>query len=236
LSMITQNRPHRRKTPFQMFLSFIRYCLHKVEDWLSHLFWLIFDSWRKPDLEIIVKAPPRRCLQALAFSCNERPVYPGLQAPIAGAFGTRYFELYRSKSTPFFVRDGGIRPGLSGKLIPTSRGTCIRAWCRFMVVGTVFLTIWFGTVLGSLAIYALYSFVQARYSSPELNQLVIASGIVIFPISYLGNMVLVTSIGAAISRSGSPDILEFVKNVLINCGSNRQFLMGRQLKRSVLSK
>jgi hypothetical protein len=237
LFMTNEDQFRRKKKLFQLILSCINFYLSKIEDLLSHLFWVILDSWRKPDLEIFVRAPVRKCIEALAFAINEKPEHHGLQVPIVGSFGAKYFYIYRIKTVPFPIRDGGIRPGLSGIFESTSRGTYIRAWCGFMTVGTIFLTTWFGTVLGGLVLYAILSFVQARYSSPNLNLLVISSGIIIFPVAYLGIMLLVTLIGAAISRSGSADILEFVKNVLAsNCGSDQQGLFGRQLKPKELLK
>lgn len=181
--------------------------LWQVTDLLAGLFWLFFDAWRKPDYEKFVRLSQAECIQALRAATDQEPAWHDLKQPLWGYFSGNYFYLEKWRYNPY-VRDGGLRCVVSGKLSATRVGTYVRAWHRFKTVGIMFLILWFGTVLSGLSLYLLF-FIN-RIEERHLS----VAPLLIVPTFYLGTWIISIRLGAWWGKQKNRDLLKFIHSVL----------------------
>jgi len=124
-----------RQRPSNRFLAIIYdiktiywHTLDRVEE----LFWLIFDSWRKPAVEFFTKLPVQECMKRLDAATYDSydvfsPQHAGEDLVTAQVIG-KHFYLFRLHEWPIYRRGAGTF--LFGKLTSTPRGTYVRAWYR----------------------------------------------------------------------------------------------------------
>jgi hypothetical protein len=186
----------------------------KIADLFEEAIWIVMDSWRKPDFELFVRRSQQECIRELKSATDNKPELYNLRKPIWGYFSGQHFNLQKWNSYPLYIRDGGIRPVLSGKFSFTPQGTYIRLWHRFTSIGTLFITAFLGTVLSGLSLFitaiALYSIPQQTNSDSTLRTF----AFLIAPLFYISTMLISIRIGSALGKKNNIDILEFVKNVL----------------------
>ena len=191
----------------------IKSLLWNVADLLEEISWILLDSWRKPDCELFVRFSKQECIKNLQSATDDDPSIYNLKKPILGYFSGNHFYLQKWSYNPF-VRDGGVRPVLSGKFSFTSQGTYIRMWHRFTTIGIFFLTTWFGTALSLLFSLLVVPIVRAYYVQTSLDSVITFSAFIILPLFYIGIMLISIWIGSSIGGAWNHDIIEFVKNAL----------------------
>jgi hypothetical protein len=188
--------------------------LWKVIDFFEEVTWMVMDSWRKPDFELFVRRSQQECIKQLKSATDSEPELYNLSKPIWGYFSGQHFNLQKWNSYPLYIRDGGIRPVLSGKFSVTPQGTYIRLWHRFTSIGTLFITAFLGTVLSGLSLLIV---AIALYSNPQqtnLDSMLRTFALIIVPLFYISTMFISIRVGSALGKKNDIDILEFVKNVL----------------------
>jgi hypothetical protein len=184
-----------------------------VADFIEEVFWMILDSWRKPDYELFVRFSKQDCIKELQKASNDDFSKYNLEKPILGYFSGNHFYLQKWNYNPW-VRDGGVRPVLSGKFSDTSQGTYIRIWHRFTTIGVFFLTTWFGTVLGLLFSFLVVPFLRIYYVQMNFDTVIKFSALIILPLFYVGTMLASILAGSSWGNAKNIDIIEFVKDVL----------------------
>jgi hypothetical protein len=192
----------------------IQLLLWKVIDFFEEVTWMVMDSWRKPDFELFVRRSQQECIKQLKSATDSEPELYNLSKPIWGYFSGQHFNLQKWNSYPLYIRDGGIRPVLSGKFSVTPQGTYIRLWHRFTSIGTLFITAFLGTVLSGLSLLIV---AIALYSNPQqtnLDSMLRTFALIIVPLFYISTMFISIRVGSALGKKNDIDILEFVKNVL----------------------
>ena len=194
--------------PKNHFGQFFKSLLWQVTDFLAGLFWLLLDAWRKPDYEKFVRLSQAECIQALQVATDQEPALYNLKQPLWGHFSGNYFYLEKWRNNPY-VRDGGLRSVVSGKLSATPVGTYVRAWHRFKTVGIIFLTLWLGTILSGLSLYFLFFINRTR------EQLLSVVPLLIVPTFYLGTWIISIHLGAWWGKQKNRDLLKFIHHVLI---------------------
>lgn len=207
------NRPRSQTKPLRStdtFFSIVSSFYWKVADAIEGIFWVVLDSWRKPDHEFFVRLSREECIQALQNGADDEPTVYQLKKPLWGYFSGNHFSLQKWSYTPFF-RDGGVRPILLGKFSSTPQGTYIRLWHRFTTCGIFFLTAWFGTALSFLSFYIIstqsHTFMDASFTTLAY---------IIPPIFYLSMLFISIQVGSFFGKVNNFDIVKFVKDVLAN--------------------
>jgi hypothetical protein len=185
--------------------------LWKTADLIGGIFWIILDSWRKPDYELFVRLSKQECIQELQFATDNPPTIYNLEKPLWGYFSGTHFYLQKWSYNPL-LRDGGasIRPILSGKFSSTPEGTYIRLWNRFTTFTTLFFTVWFGTVLSGLSFY----FFLSNQLQTKLDSTLITLTLIVALIFYITMLFISIQIGSFFGKVNNFGIIEFVKNVL----------------------
>lgn len=102
---------------------------HIVEGFFS----LLFDAWRRPDLEFFTRLTPAECVQELLTLPHWIARDSPHRKPLDLTWGGYHFELSR--------RDGDSVIGLHGRLYSTSHGTYIKAWYRLSTTTLLFFSI-----------------------------------------------------------------------------------------------
>ena len=127
----------------------------KISDSVENVFWLLLDSWRKPDIEFFVQLNKQECIGRLSTALSRKPTLK------MGRFGTgylsgNYFYLFKPQSHGVYWRYNPVYLVLFGKFIATNQGTHIKVWHRISTGGLLHLTIWFGiaAIILSLALAA----------------------------------------------------------------------------------
>jgi hypothetical protein len=117
---------------------------------LNFSIWLIFDSWRKPNVELFTRMPIDQVAKAMVDACKEEIEIAKLnnRSPITGYFSKFYFSLLKWSPTPFgkvAVINSTI---LYGKMYEVKKGVFIRAWHRFPTAFLLFITLWLNGFTG----------------------------------------------------------------------------------------
>jgi hypothetical protein len=187
----------------------------KISDLVGGFFWVIIDSWRKPDYELFVRLSKHECIRELKLATDNEPEMYKLEKPLWGYFSGNYFYLQKWVYI-FFLKDGGdsIRPILFGKFSPTPQGTYIRLWHRFTTFATLFFTGWFGTVLIFLSLYFIKNNTYANQLKENFESTLVPLAWIIVPIIYISTLFVFIQIGSFMGRVNNLGIIEFVKNVL----------------------
>jgi hypothetical protein len=184
-----------------------------MADFLEEIFWIILDSWRKPDFELFVRFSKQDCIKELQTASDGDSSIYNLKKPILGFFSGNHFYLQKWSYNPW-VRDGGVRPVLSGKFSSTSQGTYIRIWHRFTTIGIFFLTTWFGTVLSLLFSFLIVPFLRIHYAQENFDSVFRIATLILLLLFYIGTMLASIWIGSVLGNAKNNDIIEFVKDVL----------------------
>ena len=121
-------------------------------DILNLFFWVIFDSWRKPSIELFTRMSVNEAVKTLVNACNEEIKIAEInnRNPITGYFGKSYFSLLIWSPTPFTKAAVIYNTILYGKMYEVKKGVFIRAWYRLPTVFFLFVTLWFGGFAGLL--------------------------------------------------------------------------------------
>ena len=117
-----------------------------IVDILNFSFWFIFDSWRKPNVELFTRMPVNEVVKAMVDACNEEIESAELnnRNPTTGYFSKSYFSLLRWSPTPFGKVAVVNSTILYGKIYNVKKGVFIRAWHRLPTAFLLFMTLWFG--------------------------------------------------------------------------------------------
>jgi len=222
--------PHSKSS----LLSIIKSFLWKVADLIEGVFWIILDSWRKPDYELFVRLSKEECIRELQAGTDNEPTLYKLNKPLWGYFSGNHFYLQKWNYNPYF-RDGGVRPVLAGKFSSTPQGTYIRLWHRFTTIGIFFLTTWFGTALSLLSLYLISTNIHSSQQYAYLDSRLPMLALIIAPILYISTFFISIQIGSIFGKSSNFDIIEFVKDLLDHHHTSSQ-LAGFRLSRKMQGK
>lgn len=216
--------------------SIIKSTFWKVSDLIGGFFWIIIDSWRKPDYELFVRLSKDECIKELKFATDSEPQVYKLEKPLWGYFSGNYFYLQKWVYI-YFLKDGGdsIRPILSGKFSSTPQGTYIRLWHRLTTFATLFFTGWFGTVLSFLSLYVIENNTYTHQLKESIDSTLVPLAWIIVPIIYISTLFVVIQIGSFVGKANNFGIIEFVKEVLDHHHNSGQ-LAGFRLSRKIQGK
>ena len=121
--------------------------LHRVQIHLGGLyngierfFGRAFDEWRKPSVEFFTRLQPPACLKRLEAALTDEDLSYYFRRSFVILTGSTEFDLISTSHGPNSLSV------LHGKLTPTPQGTYVRAWHRFSMFGTLFVSI-FGLLL-----------------------------------------------------------------------------------------
>ena len=192
----------------------VQLLLWKVVDLFEEVIWIVLDSWRKPDFELFVRRSQQECIKQLKSATDSEPELYNLKKPIWGYFSGQHFSLQKWNSYPLYIKDGGIRPVLSGKFSFTPQGTYIRLWHRFTSIGTLSITAFLGTVLSGLSLLIVAITLYSNSQQTNFDSTLRTFAFIIAPLFYISTTFIAIRIGSAIGKKNNKDILEFVKNVL----------------------
>lgn len=198
--------------------------LWKVADSIEEVYWVILDSWRKPDYELFVRLSKQECIEELQTAIDNEPSLYKINKPLWGFFSGNHFYLRKWKYTPY-TRNSGVFPVLAGKFSSTPQGTYIRLWHRFASMGILFLTFWFGSVLSGLTLYLLIT----KYSEISISTLIVV------PIYFTCALLASVFVGSFLGKVNNFDIIEFVKDILDYHHTSRQ-LAGFRLSQKMKGK
>lgn len=195
------------------YVRLIKRYVWRLVDFIEEIIWVLLDRWRKPDGEWVVQISRKECVLALR-QINGLYLSSGPnKKPIIGFFSGNHFYLQKWSYSPW-RRDGGIRPVVTGRITPTSRGLYIRVWHRFATLGTVFITIWFGSVLSGLTLYSIGR--AAAGQNPEMNVsfIIALSSLFVLPLIYGIVLLLSLWIGSAYGQKQDWDVVYWINKVL----------------------
>jgi hypothetical protein len=121
-----------------------------IIDLLNFFFWLVFDCWRKPSVEVFTRMSVDEVVKAMIQSCNREIEIAELNhgSPITGYFSKSCFSLLKWSPTPYgklAVINGTI---LYGRIYDVKKGVFIRAWHRLPTAFLIFITAWLGGFTG----------------------------------------------------------------------------------------
>jgi len=230
-------RPKSQAKPLHStynFFSIVKSFFWKVTDGITGIFWIILDSWRKPDYEFFVRLSREECIQALHDGTEDEPTLYQLKKPLWGYFSGNHFSLQKWSYIPFF-RDGGVRPILSGKFSSTPQGTYVRLWHRFTACGIFFLTTWFGTVLSLLSLYIIATQMYSTQPQTYIDSRLTTLAFIIAPVFYISTLFISIQVGSFFGKANNFDLVKFVKNVLDNHHASSP-LAGFRLSRKMQGK
>ncbi len=107
--------------------------------WVEGVFSFLFDSWRKPDLEIFTRLTSSECIQEL-LTLPDWIVRDSLKKKSLNLiWGGQHFDMSQSSSPNWYWR--GVSIVLHGHLYSTPHGTYIKAWYRWSALDLLFLSI-----------------------------------------------------------------------------------------------
>ena len=117
----------------------------KISDLVEDVFWLLFDSWRKPDIEFFVRLNKQECIGRLSTALSGKPVLK-MDRFRTGYLSGNYFYLFKPQSyvRHYTYRYNPVYLVLFGKLVATGQGTRIRVWHRISTSGLLYLAVWLG--------------------------------------------------------------------------------------------
>ncbi len=114
------------------------HCLGRAFDLAEGFFSLLFDAWRKPDLEIFTRLSPAACVQEI-LTLPDWIVRDTLKRRALNlTWGGNHFELSRGNWSAW---KGGAPIVLHGRLCSTSHGTYIKAWYRWSAESLLFFSV-----------------------------------------------------------------------------------------------
>jgi len=211
LTSITVTTP---QTTDNALVTFIHSLFRSMVDLFWSINWIVLDSWRKPDCEFFVRFPKQECIKELQVASDDKdPSIYNLEKPLFGIFSNKYFCLQKWSYSPM-VKDGGIRPVLSGKFYSTPHGTYIRMWHRFATEGIFFLTMLCSTVFSLLFLFLVVPIISSYNVQGSFDYLISSLELFAFPLFYLGTLLISIWIGSAVGKAKNRNIIEFVKTVL----------------------
>jgi hypothetical protein len=141
--------------PLSKWASNFRKLLWLIFDFINMAFWAIFDSWRKPNLEIFSRESQVECTKRIFNACNKNILKPASIGgnPITGYFSKSYFALLKWRpTTKLFTVEGAV---LYGKIRDVKQGVYIQVWYRLPTYLLLFLAIIFWALIGSIVESAL---------------------------------------------------------------------------------
>ena len=192
----------------------ISLCFYRVElfywsiaDSIEGVFWILLDSWRKPDVEFFTRLSKRACIARLSEMLGSNfPVY-SLDRPVSTYISGANFCLFKrprfyARRTPF--------PALVGRFTSTRQGTYVRAWHRFSNGWMLFVPLFFGllSIVLASAFIAGYLPLTTLEASGTLRSAVLLVGAVLLFLIALS--FLWFWIGVAVSRTRNADLAEFL--------------------------
>jgi len=208
--------------PFYVFTNAVKeppggrlsYALYKIEslywrvhDFCSGVSWLLFDSWRRPQVEFFTRLTRDQCIVRLSTAFGHPRLY-GMDRSIDGCISGTYFFLLKHPS-PYLRMP---RPALFGKFLSIQQGTYVRAWHRFEAVGILLLTVSSWVAVSML----IYSFLRDYLASVQLA--VEPRAEIVFYVVLLLLLILLWFwwfwFGTWIGRKGNADVGDFLERVL----------------------
>jgi hypothetical protein len=159
---------------------------------LDKALWVVFDSWRKPDLEFFTRLSRIESVKTLTDVIEQSDTNARL---IKGFVDGTYFCVFGH--TSHFV--------LVGRLLPTPHGAYIRSWHRMTPTDVLFATIFLGLAIGGL--------LQGLLFLGNVNAVLNVSHLAL-PIGIGIALVLSNAIGAWIGRKRNDYVATFLKDTL----------------------
>ena len=186
----------------------------EVLDTIEGVFWQLFDSWRRPDVEFFTRLSKEESLKELFAAFDRDPRRYQLKEPIAGYLYGTHFCLLKQRRYILFFTGNVVFLTLFGRLVQTPQGTYVRAWHRPTTMSISFFTVWFGTAIIILSIIRIimhdenliFSFLR------DSSLIMIACGIVL--ILTAGFMLLLVQIGSWVGARTNDDLARFLQQVL----------------------
>lgn len=183
------------------------YMILKILDFTEGIFWLLFDSWRKPSVEFFTKLSKEQCIIRLENMLDENH---GVDGYVSGI----HFCLFQQRAWKRgWMRIPHLTLALTGKLISTSKGTYVLAWHRFMTTDIVLtpFVIWI-----SFAFYVLFlPFSQMNSFSAIPPQILLICGLAT-PVLFLVVAFFMIRIGEVKGENKNAQLGEFLPYKLSN--------------------
>jgi len=177
----------------------------KITDIVHGFFWLLFDSWRKPNIELFVRLSQPECIIHL-YQASQQQVAEIKNEPITGLISGTHFTFYKwSPPPPFKIAS---IPGfiLTGVLKTTLKGTYVRAWQRTSNYWVCF-GIFIPTVISGF-IYAIISI------SLHIDTSTLFFWGVVAPPVMISVAILIVKISSTIRTESEQDLSAFLKTAL----------------------
>ena len=128
-------------------------------DLIASITWVLFDSWRKPNVEFFTRLSREECIIGLSAAIHCEPSLYHIDRPVVGLVGGTHFCLTKH-FYPIERPRWRFRPAqtlvLVGKLSPTKHGTYVRGWHRFASMSILQLTLYSGLALSVLSVPLAY--------------------------------------------------------------------------------
>jgi hypothetical protein len=188
-------------------LSFAQEVSWKIMDVINGFFWLLFDSWRKPNVELFTRLSQPECIAYLYQACQQQ-VAEIKNEPITGIISGNHFTFYKWSPPPPFKIASTPKYVMTGILKNTPKGIYIRAWQRisnFLICLFVFIA----TVISGI-IYSLFSGSMFVGENPQI--LTIFFWGIIAPPVMIGIAVLAIRIGSTVDIEAKQDLSLFLEN------------------------
>lgn len=143
-------------------LHIVNLLLWKASDFVEGVFWVLFDSWREPNVEFCTRFSVQECIVKLseALDYGKFP-FDQFDRPIVGSLSGSHFYLFERPSyIPSYGRlhwGSAVILALFGKFSVVSQCTCVRAWHRLPTIGMLLMALFFGTASSALTLLILSS-------------------------------------------------------------------------------
>jgi hypothetical protein len=199
--------------PISHILHIIGLFFWRMFDFVEGIYWIMLDSWRKPNVEFFTSFSKEQCIVKVSEALDREPSFYGLTKPIGGRLYGTYF--YLLKGHPYnIIERNPVMLILSGKFVPTSHGTYIRAWHRFSTGIILFLVVWFGmatffiTLFAMSTIYPSQSFLLFGYTFPNA---IVFYGVI--PLAMSVSALMLIWISAQVGKRRNVDLAHFLRQV-----------------------
>jgi hypothetical protein len=199
-------------TPINSFINGLERIYWKGIDLIEGIFYILLDSWRKPDLEIITSYNKQECMSTIHEATIRNGVVNNPDATIIDYFSGNHFYLLRREYN-FFLRN---RPFLvvAGKLSSNTNGATVKLWHRLATGTLFFINTMFGIVLFLILLVFGVGWLRQSYSPEIVNNLIAILFIIILPIVNILFFLLLLLLGSFIGEARNAKLIQMVRNII----------------------
>ena len=187
----------------------VRIHLGGLYNGIERFFGRAFDEWRTPSVEFFTRLQPAACLARLEAALTDENLRYYFRRSFVILTGSTEFDLISPSH--------GLNPllVLHGKLTPTPQGTYVRAWHRFSMFGTLFLSI-FGLLLvyGLLGWLIWWVLVYVFQVETHLAWSTVGSLRILILIGWIGGLGIAILVGGVFGRLLHKDWGWFLEDAL----------------------